>query len=138
MKKYAGGLIAVLACGIAVSLLQSAPDAAVPEERLSFQTGAKWQPRTHIQSDVAMVYGIGPALPERMKTWKERGYRIHVMTGVAWGQYQDYLNGEFDGADHWDEAQTARDGKSGLRAGRSAAIMSAGSPIPGDIPCPQT
>ena len=27
------------------------------------------------------------------------------MTGVAWGQYQDYLNGEFDGKNHWDQAQ---------------------------------
>lgn len=111
VKKYAAGvLLAIAACGIAGSILQSASDPAIPEERLSFQTGAKWQPRTHIQSDVAMVYGIGPTLPERMKTWKERGYRIHVMTGVAWGQYQDYLNGKFDGTNHWDEAQTTRDG----------------------------
>jgi hypothetical protein len=28
------------------------------------------------------------------------------MTGVAWGQYQDYLYGRFDGTNHEDEAQT--------------------------------
>ncbi len=32
------------------------------------------------------------------------------MTGVAWGQYQDYLYGRFDGINHEDEAQTDRDG----------------------------
>jgi hypothetical protein len=32
------------------------------------------------------------------------------MTGVAWGQYQDYLYGRFDGINHEDEAQTDRSG----------------------------
>ena len=32
------------------------------------------------------------------------------MTGVAWGQYQDYLYGRFDGINHEDEAQTERNG----------------------------
>ena len=44
------------------------------------------------------------------QTWREHGYRIHVMTGVSWGNYQDYLYGRFDGINHEDEAQTDRDG----------------------------
>jgi hypothetical protein len=32
------------------------------------------------------------------------------MTGVSWGQYQDYLYGKFDGKNHVDEAQTDRHG----------------------------
>ena len=28
------------------------------------------------------------------------------MTGVSWGEYQDYLNGRFDGTNHVDNAQT--------------------------------
>ena len=32
------------------------------------------------------------------------------MTGVSWGQYQDYLYGRFDGVNHEDEAQTDRKG----------------------------
>jgi hypothetical protein len=39
------------------------------------------------------------------------------MTGVAWGQYQDYLNGQFDGQNHWDQAQTQADGKPILHGG---------------------
>ncbi|HEY0828102.1 MAG TPA: hypothetical protein VGE40_08405 [Bacilli bacterium] len=44
-------------------------------------------------------------MPERIREFKERGYIVHLMTGVSWGQYQEYLNGEVDGRNHWDEAQ---------------------------------
>ncbi|HYG35497.1 MAG TPA: hypothetical protein VEC99_11965, partial [Clostridia bacterium] len=63
-----------------------------------------------MRSDVAIVYGIDPGLPQRIQTWRDRGYRIHVMTGVSWGNYQDYLYGRFDGINHEDEAQTDRQG----------------------------
>lgn len=66
-----------------------------------------------------MVYGIGPRMPENIETWRKRGYVIHVMTGVAWGQYQDYLNGQFDGARHWDQAQTESTGKLILHGGNA-------------------
>ena len=59
---------------------------------------------------MAIVYGIDTNLPARIETWREHGYRIHVMTGVAWGEYQDYLYGRFDGINHEDEAQTDREG----------------------------
>jgi hypothetical protein len=49
-------------------------------------------------------------LPKRVESWREHGYRIHVMSGVSWGQYQDYLYGRFDGVNHEDEAQTDRQG----------------------------
>src|ERR1035438_10038972 len=60
-------------------------------ERTSFQTGKPWSPAGNLRSDVAIVYGIDTNLPARIETWREHGYRIHVMTGVAWGEYQDYL-----------------------------------------------
>ena len=85
-------------------------DRPAEEERLSFQSFAPWSARTHIDADVAMVYGIDKTLPARIKTWKDKGYRVHVMTGVAWGEYQDYLYGRFDGKNHEDEAQTDRNG----------------------------
>ncbi|MES2709934.1 MAG: hypothetical protein V4726_25275 [Verrucomicrobiota bacterium] len=79
-------------------------------ERTSFQTSQAWSPTGNLRSDVAMVYGIDPGLPARIKTWQDRGYRTHVMTGVSWGNYQDYLYGKFDGVNHEDNAQTDRDG----------------------------
>ncbi|HOW65498.1 MAG TPA: hypothetical protein P5186_03180 [Candidatus Paceibacterota bacterium] len=80
-------------------------------ERTCFQTGRAYGDFINLRSDVAIVYGIDAGLPERIRTWRDRGYRIHVMTGVSWGNYQDYLYGRFDGINHEDEAQTERNGK---------------------------
>lgn len=63
-----------------------------------------------LQTDFVMVYGIDETMPERIRQWSEKGYIIHLMTGVAWGNYQDYLDGHVDGRIHWDEAQTDRNG----------------------------
>jgi 4-hydroxy-2-oxoheptanedioate aldolase len=79
-------------------------------ERTCFQTGQPWSEKGDLRSDVSLVYGIDSSLPQRIQTWRDHGYRIHVMTGVSWGQYQDYLYGRFDGINHEDEAQTVSDG----------------------------
>ncbi len=81
-----------------------------PTERTCFQTGQAWSASGNLRSDVAIVYGIDTGLPQRIQSWRDRGYRIHVMTGVSWGRYQDYLYGRFDGVNHEDEAQTDRNG----------------------------
>jgi hypothetical protein len=80
-------------------------------ERTCFQTGQSWSVAGDLHSDVAIVYGIDPRLPDRLRTWREHGYITHVMTGVSWGQYQDYLYGRFDAINHEDEAQTDRAGE---------------------------
>jgi hypothetical protein len=79
-------------------------------ERTCFQTGAKWDGKIQLGSDVAICYGIDPGLPARIAEWKSQGYVVHLMTGVSWGQYQDYLYGRFDGKNHVDEAQKDRAG----------------------------
>jgi len=79
-------------------------------ERTSFQTSKPWSPLANLRADVAMVYGIDQTLPERVQTWRDHGYRVHLMTGVSWGAYQDYLYGRFDGMSHEDNAQTDRNG----------------------------
>jgi hypothetical protein len=94
--------------GPATSPFSSDPEQ--PLERTCFQTSQPWSNAGDLRSDVAITYGIGADLPSRMQTWREHGYRLHVMTGVSWGRYQDYLYGKFDGINHEDEAQTDRDG----------------------------
>jgi len=79
-------------------------------ERTCFQTSSSWSENGNLRSDVAIVYGIGSDLTNRIQSWRNRGYRIHLMTGVSWGNYQDYLYGRFDGVNHEDEAQTDRHG----------------------------
>src|SRR6202011_60485 len=97
--------------------LTRSSDERASDERLSFQTSGPWSPRTNLNADVAMVYGIGPRMPGNIETWRQHGYITHVMTGVAWGQYQDYLNGDFDGQNHWDQVQMQADGKPILHGG---------------------
>ena len=86
-------------------------DPGQSRERTCFQTHARWDPRLQLRSDVAICYGIDATLPDRIAQWKAQGYIPHLMTGVSWGEYQDYLYGRFDGVNHVDEAQTDRNGK---------------------------
>jgi len=79
-------------------------------ERTCFQTGARWDEMLQLRSDVAICYGVDGSVAERIAQWKAQGYTPHVMTGVSWGNYQDYLYGRFDGKNHVDEAQTDRNG----------------------------
>ncbi len=106
----------LLACALVTTALAQTPppfpaDPGQVLERTCFQTGSAWNPYNNLRSDVVLAYGIDKALPERIETWRARGYRVHVMTGVSWGQYQDYLYGRFDGVNHEDNAQTERNGK---------------------------
>jgi hypothetical protein len=94
----------------AVPVLPAGADRQQALERTCLQTGAAYSDAANLRSGVAIVYGIDPRLPERIQTWRNRGYRIHVMTGVSWGNYQDYLYGRYDGVNHEDEAQTDRQG----------------------------
>jgi len=79
------------------------------EERTGVQESAGFDPIFDVQSDFVMVYGFHD-LKNRVKKWKKAGYVIHLMTGVSWGEYQDYLYGRYDGIDHHDEGQRNRDG----------------------------
>src|SRR5512135_838522 len=60
-------------------------------ERTCFQTAAPWSGIADLRSDVAIAYGLDARLPRRIQSWRDHGYRIHVMSGVSWGSYQDYL-----------------------------------------------
>jgi hypothetical protein len=110
MKLYGGILHAtMLFLSVGMMAQQNAANgnttARREEQRLTFQTGQPWTPRTNLNADVAMVYGIGPRTASNLETWRQHGYNADVMTGVAWGDYQDYLNGHFDGLNHMDQAQ---------------------------------
>ena len=91
--------------------MQSKQEAAHGLERTIFQSSVAWGPTVDIRGDVAVVYGITDQTASRIESWSSNGYGTHLMTGVAWGQYQDYLHGKWDGNDHNDEAQTTMDGE---------------------------
>lgn len=87
--------------------------------KTTFQTSREWRPTIDNRADAAMVYGVGgnpsdnsDRIPfeERVRSWRERGYEVHFMTGIAWGEYQDYFTGAWDGVPHLDEGQVQRSG----------------------------
>jgi hypothetical protein len=47
---------------------------------------------------------------DRVQSWRDKGYTTHFMTGIAWGEYQDYFTGKWDGKPHLDEGQVTQKG----------------------------
>lgn len=81
------------------------------ETRTCFQEAGPPQAAIDLKADVAIAYGLDDTLAGRCAGWRDRGYVVHVMTGVAWSEDQrDYVEGRWDGAEHTDERQTGRDG----------------------------
>jgi len=81
-----------------------------PPERTIVQEQEQGDPRFDLRTDAVAVYGVNATFSARLAWWRERGYRVHLMTGLAWGEYQDYLLGRWDGQVHWDEAQHRANG----------------------------
>lgn len=82
--------------------------------KTTFQTSREWKATIDNRADAVMVYGVGGnpsdkskklSFEERVKSWRDRGYTVHFMTGIAWGEYQDYFTGKWDGKPHLDEGQ---------------------------------
>lgn len=106
MKKYSLFLFLTLLC--VAGYAQNA------KEKTTFQTAAQWKPTTDIRSDIVMVYGANDhrnmTFPQRVRSWRDHGYTAHFMTGIAWGEYQDYFTGKWDGRWHLDEGQKTMNG----------------------------
>ncbi|GET23998.1 hypothetical protein [Prolixibacter sp. NT017] len=87
--------------------------------KTTFQTSREWMPTIDVRADAVMVYGVGGnpsdrskrvSFEERLKSWRDHGYVAHFMTGIAWGEYQDYFTGQWDGKMHLDEGQVQQNG----------------------------
>ncbi len=81
-------------------------------ERTTYQQAGGYDARFDLKTDAVMVYGVSDEAIATLEKWRaESGSKVAVMTGVAWGNYADYLDGKFDGAKHWDDAQVRADGE---------------------------
>lgn len=80
------------------------------KEKTSFQISEPWRADYDVRSDIVMVYGMSPTFNERVAGWRAQGYNVQFMTGSAWGNYQDYFLGKFDGKTHWEDGQVQRNG----------------------------
>ncbi len=80
--------------------------------RTSFQEARAPHDAIDIKGDLAIAYGLDGSLAQRCAGWRERGYVVHVMTGVAWSEDQrEYVEGRWDGVPHTDERQTSKNGE---------------------------
>src|SRR4051812_35780458 len=72
---------------IATSSAVFAQEAAKDIGRTSFQIGVQYSSRRDLAADTVMVYGVDETLEQRVASWREQGYNVELMTGVAWGNY---------------------------------------------------
>src|SRR5215218_10239494 len=54
-----------------------------------FQNAEGFDPHYNIRADVAIAYGVSDTLTSRIQGWAARGYVPHLMTGAAWGEYEE-------------------------------------------------
>lgn len=108
MKKFA-----ILFTLIALAVSGSAQISPL-KEKTAFQTSSAWRPEIDVRSDIAIIYGINGnpsdgrqaiTFEDRVNSWRSKGYITHFMTGIAWGSYEDYFLGKWDGKNHLGEGQ---------------------------------
>lgn len=110
MKRTFSTLLSLVA-GAGIAFAASPRDSV----KTTFQSSREWRPTIDNRADAVMVYGVGGnpsdrnrkgyTFEERVKSWRDHGYITHFMTGIAWGEYQDYFTGKWDGKWHLDEGQ---------------------------------
>lgn len=105
-------VVSLLLLGCRTVIKPARPDTG--SEKTTFQTSGPWKPVTDVRADVAIVYGANNhkdlTFEQRVKSWRDRGYTTHFMTGIAWGEYQDYFTGKWDGKNHLGEGQVQANG----------------------------
>jgi len=110
----------ILTCGLFVTTFASfaqtmQTDTGALTQKTAFQTSSPWIPQIDVRSDVAIVYGVydtkgGITFEKRVQSWRDRGYQVAFMTGIAWGQYFDYFLGKWDGKNHLGVGQVTQRG----------------------------
>jgi hypothetical protein len=104
-----GGLLS-----LAVSTMAQNTDPIVSKQKTAFQTSSPWIPEIDVRSDIAIVYGAndhnGITFEQRVKSWRDHGYEVNFMTGIAWGEYFDYFLGQWDGKNHLGVGQVTMKG----------------------------
>src|ERR1700712_4470997 len=106
-------LLSGLLCASAWAFAQNT-NPVISKQKTAFQTSSPWMPEIDVRSDIAIVYGVndrpGMTFEQRVKTWRDHGYQTHFMTGIAWGSYEDYFLGKWDGKNHLGVGQVQMNG----------------------------
>jgi hypothetical protein len=78
-------------------------------ELTGFQDPRPYTPAYDLRNDFVMVYGIHGSRIPALQSWVTQGYVPHLMTGIAWGDYQDFKDS--NGQDIMSLAQVDASGK---------------------------
>jgi hypothetical protein len=77
-------------------------------ELTGFQDPRSYTPAYDLRNDFVMVYGTQADRIPSIQTWVDKGYVPHLMTGISWGDYQDFR--DVNGQDIMSLAQMDADG----------------------------
>ena len=80
-------------------------------ERTTYQQHGPLRGDFDLRTDAVMPYGIEARELAALDSYKNAGYVMHLMTGISWGNYTEYLDGHFDGINHWDQGQRDTNGE---------------------------
>lgn len=109
-----GSIVARVARYVCLSLAVVSLPVSLPADSIRdftcFQTGSPYTPELDIRSDVAIVYGVDGSFGDRLRSWGDAGYTLAMMTGIAWGGYEDHYLLP-DGSLKREEIQTDANGK---------------------------
>ena len=91
-------------------------------ELTGFQDAGPYNARCDFRNDFVMVYGAdNPKLGDFIKSWVEKDYVPHLMTGIAWGGYADFK--DINGQDIMSLTQINADGTERLHGHRVPYIV---------------
>ena len=90
-------------------------------ELTGFQDPRSYTPAYDLRNDFVMVYGTQENRIGAIQSWVDRDYVPHLMTGIAWGDYQDYR--DMNGRDIMSLSQIEANGKEKLHGRRVPYVV---------------
>ncbi len=90
-------------------------------ELTGFQDPRPYTPAYDLRNDFVMVYGIQESRIDAIKSWVQQDYVPHLMTGIAWGDYQDFK--DINGQDIMSLSQIEANGREKLHGHRIPYVV---------------
>ncbi len=118
-------LLTVVMTGVFVCPIQAGNEVRLVTDRslelTGFQISGPYEPYCDFRNDFVMVYGAAKqGLDQHIKSWADKRYVPHLMTGIAWGRYSDFR--DIKGNDIMSLTQIESDGSQKLH-GRSVPYI---------------
>jgi len=90
-------------------------------ELTGFQDPRPYTPAYDLRNDFVMVYGTHTSRIPAIESWVDKDYVPHLMTGISWGEYQDYE--DMQGRDIMSLSQVDAQGREKLHGRRIPYVV---------------